>query len=96
MGVIARFLADYRTGTGGKPKQTTHYADLSPLDMAQIFGAYRKGIGGLTCFKDPDGDGLHDCGFENTQYFQIKPTLGGEAQQAFPYFEYFADFFRTK
>jgi RHS repeat-associated protein len=92
--IIARFLADYRTGTGGKPNKTSHYTDLTPTDMAQIFGAYRNGVGGLTCFNDPDGDGDHACGFTRVFDFQRKATLGDQARQAYPYFTYFADFFR--
>jgi hypothetical protein len=90
---LTRLLADYRTGSNSQPKKTTHYNDLNFVDMAQIFGAYRAGVGGLTCFNDDDEDGSHDCGFPNITRFQIAPNLGDEAQQAYPYFGFFERYF---
>lgn len=91
--VIGRYLADYRKGTDGQPLKTTHYTDLTPTDMAQIFGAYRNGAGGLNCFTDADGDGDYDCGFRTIRQFQTKLELGDQARQAFPYFVYFQEYF---
>jgi hypothetical protein len=91
--VISRFLADYRTGSNGQPNRATHYNDLDTVDMAQIFGAYRRGVGGLTCFSDEDGDGAHNCGFPNIRGFQKAPNLGDEAQQAHAYFDFFQRYF---
>jgi RHS repeat-associated protein len=92
--VMARYLADYRTGSNGLPKTTTHFGDLTTSDMAQIFGAYRAGVGGLTCFQDVDGDGVLDCGFPNAARFQELDILGPQASQALPYFEYFQTHFQ--
>jgi len=90
---LARLLADYRTGSGGQPKKTTHYNDLNFVDMAQIFGAYRNGVGGLTCWRDDNNDGVRDCGFQDIVDFQDAPNLGDQAQQAYPYFEFFQRYF---
>jgi RHS repeat-associated protein len=91
---LTRLLADYRTGSGGQPNKTTHYNDLSFVDMAQIFGAYRAGVAGLTCpYVDNDNDGYYDCGFQSIDNFQIQPGLGDEARQAYPYFEFFQRYF---
>jgi RHS repeat-associated protein len=90
---VSRFLADYRTGSNGQPNKATHFNDLDTVDMAQIFGAYRRGVGGLTCFNDPDHDGSHACGFPFIRLFQDAPNLGDEARQAYPYFEFFQRYF---
>ena len=92
-GAVARYLADYRTGSGGQPKKATHYNDMNFVDMAQIFGAYRAGVGGLTCFNDPDRDGLHNCGFLDIKDFQRSNNLGNEARQAYSYFGFFQRYF---
>ncbi len=88
----SRFLADYRTGTGGQPNKTTHFGGLAPNDMALIYGAYRAGVGGLTCFaSDPNG-----CGYLNVAVFQNPDQpLGPEATQSLPYFVYFSEYFRA-
>jgi hypothetical protein len=91
--VLSRFLADYRTGSNGVPNKATHFNDLDTVDMAQIFGGYRAGVGGLTCFNDPDHDGSHGCGFPFITLFQDSPNLGDEARQAYPYFEFFQRYF---
>lgn len=90
---VARFLADYRTGSNGQPKKTTHYNDLNAVDMAQIFGAYRAGVGGLTCSRDDNKDGNLDCGFQSIRIFQNTDNLGDEAQQAKSYFVFFQRYF---
>lgn len=90
--VMSRFLADYRTGSNGQPNKSTHYNDMNSLDMAQIFGAYRNGVGGLTCFTR-SSDGSFLCGFTSIDDFQIKQSLGPQAQQAYPYFELFSRYF---
>jgi RHS repeat-associated protein len=87
--IVARFLADYRTGTGGQPNKTTHFSDLTTNDMAHIFAAYRTGIGGLTCFNS-------SCGYLDIKFFQTTARLGYEATQALPYFEYFNRYFSGK
>jgi hypothetical protein len=79
---MSRMLADYRTGT-----QAPHYSDLNLIDMAQIWGAWRAGIGDVTC---PPERG---CGFANLKAFQDKPNLGKQAQLGYPYFEYFRRYF---
>jgi len=40
-----RYLADYRKGTGGKPRKIPHAGDLSDTDMQIIYGAFICGIG---------------------------------------------------
>jgi hypothetical protein len=90
--VMSRFLADYRTGSNGQPNNATHYNDLNTLDMAQIFGAYRNGVGGLTCFTK-SSDGQYYCGFSSISDFQDKPSLGAQAQQGYAYFEFFTRYF---
>ena len=89
VGVVARFLADYRTDTGGKPKMTTHYTDLAPIDMGHIFGAYRQGIKDLTCFGNCGG-------YLSILAFQNAKVLGPDGTQSVVYFEAFAEYFRQK
>jgi len=91
--VMSRFFADYRTGSNGLPNKATHFNDLDTLDMAQIFGAYRNGLGGLTCFRDDNGDGVLDCGFQDIKDFQRTDNLGPQAQQGYAYFELFTRYF---
>jgi RHS repeat-associated protein len=90
---LTRLLADYRTGSNSQPKKTTHYNDLTFMDMSQIFGAYRAGIGGSTCFRDDNKDGTYDCGFQDVRFFQDMDNLGPQAQQAYPYFGFFQRYF---
>lgn len=79
-----RLLADKRKGT-----TAPHLSDLSLIDMAQIWGAWRNGIGGETCFQE-------SCGFVNLKAFQEKNDLGPQAQLAYPFFKYFREFFGGK
>ncbi len=84
--VMARFLADYRTGTGGQPKKTTHYTDLTPIDMGHIFGAYRQGVKDLTCFGNCGG-------YQSIRDFQSVNVLGPDGTQSLVYFETFTEYF---
>lgn len=78
---MARFLTDKRTGD-----TNPHLSDLDLIDMAQIWGAWRNGIGGVTC----EGE----CGFRDLEQFQIKQELGKQAELGYPYFVYFQNYFR--
>lgn len=78
---FARYLADLRTGS-----TSPHTNDLTLVDMAQIWGAWRNGISGETCFANA-------CGFANLAEFQTKSNLGPQAQLGYSIFEYFRDFF---
>jgi hypothetical protein len=73
---MARYLADIRTG-----HKNSHYTDLDLVDMAQMWGAWRNGIGGVTC----EGN----CGFNNVKDFQDKQSLGPQAELGYPFFSYF-------
>jgi hypothetical protein len=77
-------LADYRTGN-----KAPHWGDeLTLLDMAQIWGAWRSGIYGVTCFRGPS-----QCGFRDLDQFQKKIDLGPQAKLGYPYFAFFSRYF---
>jgi len=40
-----RYLADYRKGTGGRPRKVPHASELTDTDMQIIYGAFIAGIG---------------------------------------------------
>lgn len=81
---MARYLADLRKGY-----TSSHTADLTLIDMAQMWGAYRAGIYGVTCSKSQSA-----CGFDGLSTFQRKQELGSQARLGYPFFEFFQNYYR--
>jgi hypothetical protein len=80
---MARMLADLRTGRPG--------AYLSENDMGAIWGAWRAGINGVTCFAGAQG-----CGYADLETFQIRrASLGPQSQLGRPFFAYFHQYFSS-
>jgi len=78
---MACMLADLRTGRSG--------AYLSEKDMGAIWGAWRAGINGRTCFAGAQG-----CGYADLETFQIRgASLGPQSQLGRPFFTYFHQYF---
>ena len=81
---MARMLADARTGSMGG-----NMSALATNDMAAIWGAWRAGINGLTCFAGPDG-----CGYGSLTAFQNRrAALGRQSQLGRPFFTFFQNQF---